>query len=164
MKTQTLMIPLALFILMLFKSMGFGMQPPKKTAILPSLQSIEQQEALVSEHPTYPILSTKDYRYVEPIENLVNEDVIEFYYNNEAVFSMHINENGDCVQRNRNAEHAEGAQVDNEHSNLLDNFRQASKAFFKQSINRLWNESKQSENQATEPKQSDKKYFMSDYK
>ena len=159
MKTQTLMIPLALLILILFKSMGFGMVPPKKTAILASVQTIEQQEALVSEHPTYPILSTKDYIPVQQVQNLVNEDVIEFYYNNEAVFSMHIDENGDCVQSSNKAE-----QVDNENSNLLDNFRQASKTFLKQSVNRLWNEPQQSENQAIELKQSDKKYFMSDYR
>jgi hypothetical protein len=164
MKTQTLMIPLALLILMLFKSMGFGMQPPKKTVILSSILSIEQQEALISEHPTYPILSTKDYRPVQQVQDLVNEDVIEFYYNNKAVFSMHIDENGDCVQNSNAAEHAESEQVDNGNSNLLDNFRQASKAFLKQSVNRLWNEPKQSENETSEPKQSDKKYFMSDYR
>ena len=164
MKTQTLMIPLALLILMLFKSMGFGMQPPKKTVILSSILSIEQQEALISEHPTYPILSTKDYRPVQQVQDLVNEDVIEFYYNNKAVFSMHIDENGDCVQSSNAAEHAEAEQVENGNSNLLDNFRQASKAFLKQSVNRLWNEPKQSENETSEPKQSDKKYFMSDYR
>jgi hypothetical protein len=164
MKTQTLMIPLALLILMLFKSMGFGMQPPKKTDILSSILSIEQQEALVSEHPTYPILSTKDYRPVQQVQDLVNEVVIEFYYNNEAVFSMHIDENGDCVQSNNNAELAEAEQVENGNSNLLDNFRQASKAFLKQTVNRLWNEPKQSVHETSEPKQSDKKYFMSDYR
>jgi hypothetical protein len=62
------MIPLALFILMLLKSMGFGMVPPKKTANLSSLQSIEQQQILVSKYPNYPILSTKDYRPVQSVQ------------------------------------------------------------------------------------------------
>ncbi|MDA3910357.1 MAG: hypothetical protein PF448_03235 [Bacteroidales bacterium] len=166
MKTQTLMIPLALFILMLLKSMGFGMVPPKKTANLSSLQSIEQQQILVSKYPNYPILSTKDYRPVQSVQNLVNEDVIEFYLNNEAIFSMRVDENGDCVQTYNNTECPEvkEANNNNDNDNVLENFRQVSKAFFKQSFSHLLNDSKQTENQDPEPTQSDKKYFMSDYR
>lgn len=158
------MIPLALLILMLLKSMGFGMVPPKKPVILSSVQTIEQQDALLSENPVYPILSTKDYDFDQSVQSLVNEDVIEFYYNSEAVFSLCVNENGDYVQSNNNLECTEPEQVDNRNNNLLDSFRQASKSFFKQSLNRLWHKSKQTENQNIEQKQSDKKYFMSDYR
>ncbi len=162
MKTQTLMIPLALLMLMLLKSMGFGMVPPKEL-ILSSMPNIEQIEALVSQSPNYPILSTKDYQYEQSVQSLVNEDVIEFYYNNEAIFSMHVDENGDCIQSYK-TDDVKIVDDDNNNSNLLENFRQVSKSFFLQSFDRLRNQSNSTENQDTEPKQSDKKYFMSDYR
>lgn len=168
MKTNALMIPLALLIMSLLHTMGFAMTPPQTKLFVEETNYMANLDNM--EREVYPVLSTKEYNY-ESVENIVSgKDLIVFDMDNYATIYIHVDENGNYSQRveyyaNANKREANKVVPETKKTNLFESMRGLSRNLLNQASDFIFNKSEdESVTQIEDPKQSDKKYFKSDYR
>ncbi len=168
MKTNALMIPLALLIMRLLHTMGFAMTPPQNKLFIEEESYVNSLDNM--ERETYPFLSTKDYEY-ESVDNMVlAKDLIVFDMHNYATIYIHIDENGNYSKRVEYYASVEKSDVSEvvqepEKTNVFESMRSMSRDLLRQASDYFFHKSEPSEEvEIVEPTQNDKKYFKSDYR
>lgn len=168
MKTNALMIPLALLIMSLLHTMGFAMTPPQTKLFIEEENYVNSLDNM--ERETYPLLSTKDYEY-ESVDNMVlGKDLIVFDMDNYATIYIHIDENGNYSKRIEyyaSSEKSEELEVvkETKKSNVFESMRSMSRELLHQASDYFFHNSEtKKEVEIVEPTQNDKKYFNSDYR
>jgi hypothetical protein len=126
MNTTKTMIPLALFFILIFKNLGFGMQPPQTNSLL---ISDNPEQVFFNESETYPILSTKNYQY-ELDQYISKQNIIIFKLDDETLIYLYIDDEGKYHPLTE-SQKTQTTSPDEASTSLIDQFRFESKSLIK---------------------------------